>query len=225
MKDKAFFFAGFQGTTTRQTPLAVTSYLPTVAMRTGDFSAYINPANNCPSSASIRSIVDGTGKLVFPLSPAAVNVSARLPQTSDPCGKVFTGTPLHENQFQAPARLDYHLNDRHSLFVRYMATKDDQMVPYAIKPNDVLTSTGIGADDLAQSLAIGSTYILNPSVVNSFRISGNRVAQQKLPAKYFSPADVGVKNLNSYIPQFTSMLVAGGFSLGFPRIFRCPHRR
>jgi hypothetical protein len=219
LKDKAFFFAGFQGTTTRQTPLALTSYVPTAAMRTGDFSAYVNPANNCPSAASIRSIVDGTGKLVFPLSPAAVNLSARLPQTSDPCGKVFTGTPVHENQFQAPARLDYHVNDRHSLFVRYMATKDDQMVPYAIKPNDVLTSTGIGADDLAQSLALGSTYILNPSVVNSFRISGNRVGQQKLPAKYFSPADVGVKNLNSYIPQFTSMLVAGGFSLGFPANF------
>ena len=100
-----------------------------------------------------------------------------------------------------------------------MATKDDQMVPYAIKPDDVLTSTGIGADDMAQSLAIGSTYILSPSVVNSFRVSGNRVAQQKLPAKYFSPADVGVKNLTSYIPQFTSMLVAGGFSLGFPSNF------
>jgi hypothetical protein len=218
-KDKAFFFAGFQGTTTRQTPLAATSYVPTAAMRGGDFSAYLNPANNCISSAAIARIVDGNGKLVFPLSPAAVNISAQLPQTSDPCGKVATGNPLHDNQFQIPVRLDYHLSDKHSFFARYMATKDDQMVPYAIKPTDVLTSTGIGADDLAQSLALGSTYIVSPTIVNSFRISGNRVGQQKRPATYFSPADMGVKNLNSYIPHFTSMLVAGGFSLGFPANF------
>jgi Carboxypeptidase regulatory-like domain len=218
-KDKAFFFAGYQGTTIRQTPLATTSYVPTAAMAAGDFSAYINPANNCPSAAAIQSIVDANGKLLFPLSPAAVNISAKLPQTSDPCGKVATGNPIHDNRYQVPARLDYHLSDRHSLFARYMVTKDDQAVPYRLRPADVLSSTGIGTDDMAQSLALGSTFIISPSIVNSFRISGNRVAQQKLPAKYFSPADVGVKNLNSYIPQFTSMLVAGGFSLGFPANF------
>ena len=113
-KDKVFFFAGFQGTTTRQTPLAVTEYVPTAAMRAGDFSAYINPVNGCPSAVAIRNIVDGNGRLTFPLSAAAVNIASRLPQTSDPCGRVSTGNPLHENRFQVPARLDYHLNERHS---------------------------------------------------------------------------------------------------------------
>jgi len=83
-KDKVFFFAGFQGTTTRQTPLAGTAYVPTAPMRAGDFSAYVNPVNGCPSAAAIRSIVDGNGRLTFPLSAAAVNIAGRLPQTSDP---------------------------------------------------------------------------------------------------------------------------------------------
>src|SRR5262249_11223036 len=109
LKDKAFFFAGFQGTTTRQTPLAITSYVPTAAMRAGDFSAYLNPVNGCPSAAAIRTIVDGNGRLTFPLSAAAVNIASRLPRTADPCGKVKTGNPLHENRFQIPARLDYQL--------------------------------------------------------------------------------------------------------------------
>ncbi|HLH30782.1 MAG TPA: carboxypeptidase-like regulatory domain-containing protein, partial [Terriglobia bacterium] len=218
-KDKAFFFAGYQGTTIRQTPLATTAYVPTAAMASGDFSAYINPANNCPSAAAIQSIVDANGKLQFPLSPAAVSISSKLPQTSDPCGKVFTGTPVHDNRFQVPARLDYHLSDRHALFARYIATKDDQAVPYSLRPTDVLSSTGIGTDDMAQSLAFGSTFIVNPTVINSFRILGNRVGQQKVPAKFFGPQDVGIKNLNSYVPQFMSMLVAGGFSLGFPANF------
>src|SRR5437667_12391248 len=214
-KDKVFFFVGYQGTTTRQTPLAGTAYGPTAAMRAGDCSAYVNPVNGCPSAAAIRNIVAGNGRLTFPLSAAAVNIASRLPQTSDPCGKVATGNPLHENRFQVPARLDYHLNERHSLFVRYLVTKIDTTVPYQLSPNDVLTSSGVGADDMGQSLAFGSTYVFSPTVVNSFRISGNRVGQSKLPAKYFSPADVGVRNVFSYIPQFTSIFAVGAFQLGY----------
>src|SRR5262249_2255221 len=68
------------------------------------------------------------------------------------------------------------------------------------------------------SLAFGDTYVISPTVVNSIHVSGNRVGANKLPAKFFSPADVGVKNLYSYIPQFTAMTGAG-FSLGLPANF------
>jgi hypothetical protein len=215
-KDKAFFFLGLQGTTTRQTPLDTTAYVPTAAMRAGDFSAYLAPANGCPAAASIRNIVDPSGRLTFPLSPAAVNIASRLPQTTDPCGKIATGNPLHENRFQVPARVDYQLSDRHSLFARYLVTKIDTMQPYEIRNNDVLTTTGWGTDDLAQSLALGSTFTFNSKIVNSLRIWGNRVGQNKIPAEFFSPADVGIRNMYTYIPQFTSIYVPGAFSLGFP---------
>src|SRR5207244_9099646 len=92
-KDKVFFFAGFQGTTTRQTPLAVTAYVPTAAMRAGDFSAYINPVNGCPSAAVIRNIVDPNGRLTFLLNATAVNLAARLPQTGNTWGQVETVQP------------------------------------------------------------------------------------------------------------------------------------
>ena len=39
-KDKLFFFGGYQGTTTRQTPLAVQAFVPTAAMKMGDFSVF-----------------------------------------------------------------------------------------------------------------------------------------------------------------------------------------
>jgi hypothetical protein len=215
-KDKIFFFLGYQGTTTRQTPSDTASYVPTAAMRSGDFSAYVSPANGCPSAASIKSIVDSNGRLTFPLSPAAVSIASRLPQTSDPCGKILSGNPLHQNRFQIPARLDIQLSNRHSLFARYLVTKIDTMGPWDVKGNDLLTTSGWGADDIAQSLAFGSTDMLSLHVVNSFRISGNRVGQSKIPAKFFGPADVGIKNLYSYMPQFTSLYVIGGFMVGFP---------
>jgi hypothetical protein len=47
------------------------------------------------------------GRLTLPLSPAALNIASRFPQTSDPCGAIFTGNILHENQYQVPLRIDY----------------------------------------------------------------------------------------------------------------------
>jgi hypothetical protein len=216
--DKVFFFVGYQGTTTRQTPLSVTAFVPSIAMRSGDFSDYIKPANSCPSAAAVRTIVDSNGKLIFALSAAAVEISKRLPQTTDPCGRVSTGNPLHENRLQAPARLDYQLNEKQTLFARYMVTRIATKVPFEIRPNDVLTSTGWGADDTAQSLAFGHTYVFSPKIVNSVHLSANRVGANKIPAQYFSPAEVGIKNVYSYIPRFTAMTGAG-FSLGLPANF------
>jgi hypothetical protein len=217
-KDKIFFFVAYQGTTTRQTPLDTTAFVPSIAMRSGDFSAYINPVYGCPSAAAITNIVDPNGKLIFALSPAALEISKRLPQTNDPCGRVSTGNPLHENRLQVPARLDYQLSPKQTFFARYVLTGIDTKVPYELRPENVLTSTGWGADDTAQSLAFGDTYVFSPNVVNSIHVSGNRVGANKLPAEFFSPADVGVKNLYSYIPQFTA-ITGPGFSLGLPANF------
>src|SRR5215470_14780917 len=151
-RDKVFFFVGYLGTATRQTPIATQQFVPSIAMQAGDFSAYLNPANGCPSAAAIRNIVDANGKLIFPLSAAALKIAAKLPQTTQACGQVFTGNPFHENRLQVPARLDYQLNEKHTLFARYLVTRVDTKVPYDINPNDVLTSTGTGTDDMAQSL-------------------------------------------------------------------------
>src|SRR5437867_6578220 len=42
-KDKVFFFAGYQGTTIRQTPSDSTVFVPTPAMFNGDFTAFASP--------------------------------------------------------------------------------------------------------------------------------------------------------------------------------------
>ena len=166
-KDKVFYFAGYQGTTTRQTPLETTVFVPSVAMRSGDFSAYVNPANGCPSAAPVRNIVDPNGRLRFALSPAAVEISKRLPQTDHPCGRVSTGNPLHENRLQLPARLDYQLSPKQTLFARYLLTTVRTKVPYELRPDNVLTSTGNGSDDTAQSLAFGDTRVEKTRITES----------------------------------------------------------
>ena len=207
-KDKLFFFLGYQGTITRQTPSGTAALVPTAAELTGDFSAY--KAAGC---GAITVPLDSTGHSVLPLSQPALNIAKKLPQGTGPCGVTTFGLPLSENRKQAPLRLDYQLSDKQTLFARYLVTKIDQVIPYDISHN-LLATTGTGADDMGQSLAFGDTYVISPTVVNSFRAFGNRVGSSKPAPHYFSPSDVGI-NAFTYIPDFTTLLVpAGGFSLG-----------
>ena len=223
-KDKFFFFLGYEGTITRQTPSATTAFVPTAAMLAGDFSAYIN--NNCPEAAGLLHggafgpVLNSQDHLVLPLSPAAAAISARLPQPTNACGRVTTGTPLSQNNLQAPVRLDYQLSDKQSLFARYLITRIETKVPYSIDPKDVLTTSGVGNDDTAQSLTLGDTYLISSSVVNSFRAFGNRIGGNNPPAKFFGPSDVGIKNFyGGYVPDFMSVYLPGDFALGFTSNF------
>ncbi len=206
-KDKLFFFSGYQGTVTRQTPSGTQAFVPTPAMLKGDFSGYL--AGKC---GPVTTGLSSTGQLLAPISPAALKIASFLPQGTGLCGLTFFGLPLSENRFQVPARLDYQLSEKQNLFARYLITKIDQKIPYDIAQN-ALATTGTGADDMGQSLALGDTYVISPTMVNSFRVFGNRVGSAKPAPQSFGPAEVGI-NAYSYLPKFTSLVVVSGFSLG-----------
>jgi hypothetical protein len=217
IRDKLFFFLGYQGTTIRQNLVNGSAYVPTAAELKGDFSQYI--AAGCPSAAAVASspavLSHFTGP--FAMSPAAIKISSYLPQTNDPCGHVLYGTPVHQNQLQAPARIDYQLSPKHSLFARYMITRIDTDLPYSITHNALATNQ-VGQDDQAQALALGDTWLIRPTTVNSFHVSGNRVGARTPGAIPFTPKDVGMNYYSYY--GFVPVLMAGvGFNLDFPANF------
>jgi hypothetical protein len=217
VKDKLFFFAGYQGTTIRQNLVNGSAYVPTAAELKGDFSQYV--AAGCPSAAAVANspAVLSHFSGPFAMSPAALKISTYLPQTNDPCGHVLFGTPVHQNQLQVPARVDYQLSPKHSVFARYLITRIDTQVPYSITHN-VLSTNQVGQDDQAQALALGDTYLIGSQMVNSFRISGTRVGAQTTSAIPFTPKDVGM-NFYSYY-GFVPILMAGvGFNMNTPTNF------
>jgi hypothetical protein len=211
-KDKIFFFTGYQGTTIRQTPSDTTVFVPTPAMLTGDFTTFASPA--CQNGRVITLRAPFVNNRVDPslLSPAARRIAARLPQALDACGRYLTGNILHENDHQIPVRVDFQVNEKQSLFARYMMTSQDIAVPYELDPTDVLTASGVGSDDKSHSLTIGHTYLISPAIVNSFRVAGNRVRALKPGASIFGPTDVGI-NAFTYTPKYFTMPVSGAFSL------------
>jgi hypothetical protein len=211
-KDKLFFFAGYQGTLVRQTPISTSAFVPTPDMFRGDFNTFASAVCQGGHPLTLRGQFVNNQVNPALLSPAAVNIAKRLPQALDGCGRVLTGIVNHENDNQGVTRVDYQLSDKHSLFARYMLTRQQLEVPYSLT-HDPLTETAPGFDDQAQSGTIGDTYVINPNMVNSARLSVNRIAALKPGANMFGAPDVGIQAF-SYDPHYLSLNVVGQFSLG-----------
>jgi len=213
VRDKLFFFAGLQATTTRQNPLDQQAFVPTAAMLSGDFTTFASPA--CNGGRSLALGAPFVNNRIDPglISPAALNVSRRLPKPIDECGKVFWGAPVHENESQIPVRVDFLANQKHSFIIRYMLTTDDRTIPYEAADNNVLVTNLPGSDDRAHNFTFGHTWVLNSTMVNSFRVLGNDIYANKPGPQFFGAPDVGI-NAYTYVPGYIRLIVNNGFSIG-----------
>ncbi len=212
-RDKLFFFIGLQTTTTRQNPLDQQAFVPTAAMRAGDFSAFASAA--CNNGRPLTLGAPFVNNQIDPslISPAALNISRRLPTPIDECGKVFWGTPVHQNESQIPIRVDYQASQNHSLVVRYMLTTDDRTIPFDASGNNILVTNAPGSDDRAHNITVGHTWVINSTTVNSVRVLGNDVFANKPGPQFFSPQDVGI-NAYTYVPGYLRLIVNNGFNVG-----------
>jgi len=212
-KDKLFFFMGFQGTTVRQTPIASVSFVPTPQELAGDFTAFASP--QCQNGQQLNLRGGFVNNQISPsrFDPAAVKIAALLPQGVGPCGAITVATPLHENDTQAPVRVDYQISDKQTLFARYLIATQNAVVPYTLDPTNVLTDGGTGWDAKQNSFTLGDTYLISPTMVNSTRLFVNRIGDFIPGAKAFGPENVGI-NAYTYQPNYLSLNVVGGFNLG-----------
>jgi len=122
VRDRLFFFGGYQGTSRRFRPADQIAWVPTAEMLAGDFTRFASPA--CNNGRQINLGGGFVGNRINPalFSPAALNIAKRLPATTDPCGQITFGTTDDSNEGQALGRIDYQWSADHSVFGRYMAT-------------------------------------------------------------------------------------------------------
>jgi len=210
-KNKLFFFAGFQGTNTRQTPSDTLAFVPTQAMLSGDFTVYASTACQ-PKAVSLKGLFVGNKLPAGSISPQALAIAKLLPPPTNTCGLTNFGIPTQSDESFGVGKVDYQFSQTHSLFVRYLGTQYNQASPYAVSKN-VLSTTTPGASDLLQSMTLGDTYVLGANVVNSLRATYNRTANQKIASQFFSAQDVGI-NIFQYLPKYTSITMTGGFNTG-----------
>lgn len=209
--NKMFFFAGFQGTTTRQNPSGSLANVPTPAMLQGDFT--VVASSKCRSSAlTLRAPFENNRIDPSLFSPAGVKIAKLLPTPLDDCGLVQFGVPIKRTDDQMVGKMDYNFSNAHSMFVRYLAVPFDQAAPHTITDNP-LADTTVGVDNLFQSMTLGDTHTFGSSLVNAFRIGWNRQAIQRITSPYFGAAETGINMYQTY-PKHTDLQVTGAFTLG-----------
>jgi hypothetical protein len=220
MKNKLFFFAGYQGTRTRQDPTDQITFVPTEQMLTGDFTTIASAQCNASGAIALKTPASfGPNRFVNNridpafLSPAAVEITRRVGTSPDPCGRVNFGPRTSVNDYQLVGRTDYQVSDKQTIFGRYMATTYFQTTPNSFEGSSLLATIQGGRDNLAQSATFGDTYLVSPTTVNSFRAAFNRTAIHRTSVDFFSFPDVGV-NMFSYMPHYSIMRITGAFGLG-----------
>ena len=216
VRDKLFFFAGYQGTTLRQDPAVQITFVPTSAMLAGDFTAFASPACNVGRQITLKAPFANNRVDPSLFSKPAVNFAKLLPNTPDPCGKIVYSNPTFTNEHQVVSRFDYQRSVKNQVFARYLV--DSIFTPPSYDLNKNLLSVNNGADGLAQAFTIGDTYLLSTGTVNAFRLTANRVAAGRTGPNLPPGAgltDIGVK-MFSYEPHDPNIKVNGAFSIGVP---------
>jgi hypothetical protein len=217
VRDKLFFFGGYQGTMTRVASTSNIAYVPTAAMMAGDFTAFASPACNSGRQITLRApfVNNRIDPALF--SPAAVNMAKRLPSTTDPCGETRYAQPDHKDEGQVVSRVDYQLNTNQTFFGRYMLTSQKAPSSFSLADGNILATHVPAINNYAQSMTLGHTTIIGPSMVNAARFAFNRTTVDRRNADYFGPEDVGIK-IHNYSPTKELQLdVTGGFSISDAR--------
>ena len=220
IRDKLFFFAGFQQSYIRQDPSSSTAYVPTAAALAGDFSAL--DGAGCQSKGVARIVNDPATGIPLPgnkisptlFDPASVKLAGYLPQTSDPCGKVSFGIPVQSDETQLIGRVDWIISPRHSLYGRYFS--DAYNLAAFFDPHDILVTSTTGNDEHAQTFVLGDTFTFSPTTVNSLHLTvGRRRNDRGTNPNGINAASLGVANLYQGTKNFLQLSVNnGGFAIG-----------
>jgi hypothetical protein len=216
-KNKVFFFAGYQGTELRSTPAPTITFVPTPQMLAGDFSTFASIAcqgrnvNLGAPFVTVNGVPNQLPKTA--ISQVALNIASYMPAATNACGQFPTQTLTSQYYWQVPARMDYQINDKQTFFARYLATKQNQVLPYSLTPHNLITAAGNSADDLAQSFAIGHTWLISGTKINQIRLSINRIGMLHDAGRYFGPTDVGIDAF-TYLPKTMQLAITGGPTIG-----------
>lgn len=187
IRDKLFFFGGYQRLVSSSSTSASSAHVPTAAMLAGDFSTIESPlCTGNKDGKSIQLLNPITGD-VLPndmISPSFFNSSAlalaKYLPTPDACGNVKFAVPVLQRENQYITRIDSHLTAKHSLYGRYF--RDSYVTPAFFSPTNILITANPGNTEVAQSLTIGETWTGSSSFVNTVHLTGTRRTNARGPA-------------------------------------------
>ena len=217
MRDKLFFFAGFQGTIIRASGTPTLTHVPTQSMLNGNFNPAI--AANCYGKA----ITLGGPFVGNVTNPANYNASALkviaagVPVTNDdvnnPCGNHSYILSQNSTAQAAIGRVDWTVSPKQNAFARYNIARFNS--PVTETGTDLTSINQVAQFNQDQSAVIGDTYNITPHIINSVRITGNRTLGQRSLVPFFDPSTLGISDyVSPNLKGFMGITITNGFSLG-----------
>jgi hypothetical protein len=210
MRDKLFFFGGYQGTRTKTDPPSTISFVPNQTMLNGDFSTLMSSA--CRSTPATLIGFPDNHIPISRFNQQALNLTKYLPVSNSPCGQLTYGIPNNSAEDQFIAKIDFNQSSKHSIFGRYFVS--DYRNPAIFDGKNILTTTKPGVAPRSQSLTVGDTYSINPTTISAFHATFTRLRIDRGPAaNLINPQTVGI-NIPLYVQNFIYMDVTNLFSMG-----------
>jgi hypothetical protein len=205
-KNKLFFFVGYQDTIQKSDASTGFSYVPTAQMLGGDFTVAASPACNNGKQVTLKAPF--VNNMIAPslLSPVATKLTSYYPAPFNECGEVRYTTINNFSEQFGVAKVDYQVNDKHTVFVRYLATHAFQPSSYTGTPLSIVNAA---PDDLVNSAAVGDTWVINSSTINSLHFDFNRAAINKSQINDITAADLGINMTAPPIPDNLYITVTG----------------
>jgi hypothetical protein len=173
VKDRAFFFADYEGTILREGITRVAT-VPTLAERSGDFSAL-------PMASWPRDPSTGTPLPVIPsffqnaVGAAIANLFPQ-PNRAAPGGNFVSSPTQRDNQHQFDARVDHSLSARSELAARYSFVDRDLFEPFAGSAFSRVPGFGNDVPRRAQNFALTHALAISSAWLNEARFAWNRVS-------------------------------------------------
>jgi hypothetical protein len=231
VKNKAFFFASYQGARRREGQIAPAFQTLSPAERTGDFSHLLTGQN----PIQLVNPIDGSNyvKNQVPVDPVIANYIANYVPLPNQPGNQFVSSPdaaLQDDQFVF--RFDYNPSNKDTLSAFYIFDDQPQSYPFQIQHGastggDVPVGSGFTNAQRFQNGSISWTRTISPNLVNELRFATNRSAtEQATPTNTTSPASLGfsctgvASPCNTVVPDDPKgtappvMFLSGLFNLG-----------
>jgi hypothetical protein len=206
-RNRTFFFVGYEGIRIHQESLT-TTFVPTAAERTGDFSAVSTPLTDPnPGGPAFTNNQIPSGML----DPFAVAYNSLfVPLPNEPNGELqyLQPGPTTENQFIV--KIDQTLSSKDRMWFRLFRNK-----AISTSPNPIPFFTTPSGEQY-QTYAADEIHTFSPNFINEFEASYSR--PEGLPfttENGKSPSQLGI-NSNGFTPypQTPDISVSGAFSAG-----------
>jgi hypothetical protein len=187
LKNKLFFFAGEEWKRLRQQQNPTRFTVPTTALLNGDFSGQAviyYPGTKTPvPNNNISSLITADGKAVANVYKV-MSAQSGASFINSAAANNLTLFPLNPLDYREDiARVDYHINDKHSVYFRWLQDSNVLLDPFGTFSNSgILNTTPTNRNRPGESLLLSETWVISPTIVNEAHVNATWVSQHILPA-------------------------------------------